>query len=244
MSEPPSWQQEAGALPRELVTALRGAPGEPNHTQLELLAENLGSSLGHTLSATNAATATKALVAKPALGVISSTLLGFVVGAGLSAAVAVSFTRSRPESSRGPAALPSIPRPLPSSASISGVDQPEPLPPPEVPKKALPRPSPLNASAGAETSPLETIEAEVALLRQARETLASNPNRALALCADHARMFAGGALGQEREVIAIEALLRAGARAQARERGQRFLNGFPGSAHVPRVTALLQTTGP
>jgi outer membrane protein assembly factor BamD (BamD/ComL family) len=82
-------------------------------------------------------------------------------------------------------------------------------------------------------------ETEVELLQRAQEALAGSPARALALTREHASRFPGGAFSQEREVVAIDALLRLGQAAEARARGARFVEAYPGSAYRRRIEALL-----
>jgi hypothetical protein len=92
-----------------------------------------------------------------------------------------------------------------------------------------------HASAAADGDPAQ----ELALLKRAKSHARSAPQRALALLAEHERRFARGTLVEEREVIAVEALLAAGERAQAERRAAAFLERFPDSAHARRVRALL-----
>jgi hypothetical protein len=73
------------------------------------------------------------------------------------------------------------------------------------------------------------------LLEQARRALASSPATALSLTNQDAARFPRGALAQEREVIAIEALRRLGRGAEADRRAAAFAQTFPGSAHQRRV---------
>jgi hypothetical protein len=80
---------------------------------------------------------------------------------------------------------------------------------------------------------------EFALIARAQRALATNPGLALALTSDHERKFPGGALVQEREVVAIDALLRLGRRAEASERALRFRREFPLSVHQHRLDVLL-----
>jgi hypothetical protein len=81
--------------------------------------------------------------------------------------------------------------------------------------------------------------AELALLKRAKAHARSAPEHALALVAEHEQRFANGALVQEREVIAIEALLAGGDREAAERRAARFFERFADSAHARRVRALL-----
>jgi hypothetical protein len=76
---------------------------------------------------------------------------------------------------------------------------------------------------------------EVALLDAARSALATDPRRALTLTQEHARRFPHGALSQEREVIAIDALSKLGQTDAAKARGSDFERRYPGSAHQPKI---------
>jgi hypothetical protein len=80
-------------------------------------------------------------------------------------------------------------------------------------------------------------ELEVELLERARGSLASNPAHALSLTSEHKLRFPGGALAQEREVIAIEALKRLGRSDQASLRADEFAKNYPGSAHRRKLDA-------
>jgi hypothetical protein len=80
---------------------------------------------------------------------------------------------------------------------------------------------------------------ELALLARAQAALASDPATALSLVNDHQARFTRGALAQEREVVAIDALLRLGRRSEALGRAVRFNQQFPGSVHARRIDVLL-----
>jgi hypothetical protein len=82
-------------------------------------------------------------------------------------------------------------------------------------------------------------DTEVSLLESAQDALASDPESALSLAERHAGRFPRGALAQEREVIAIEALIRLGRVDAARARAERFYRAFPRSAHRTRIENLL-----
>lgn len=90
------------------------------------------------------------------------------------------------------------------------------------------------------SAPAPSAESEIALLQAAQAALRGNPTSALALADRHATRFPTGALAQEREVIAIEALVALNRREEASERGSRFARDFPDSAHRPRIDALLR----
>jgi hypothetical protein len=94
------------------------------------------------------------------------------------------------------------------------------------------------------SGPSAGSESEVQLLETAQEALRDNdPDDALALAAKHARRFPNGFLAQEREVIAIEALVRKDRTAEARVRAAEFARKYPRSAHQPRIDGLLSGAG-
>jgi hypothetical protein len=82
-------------------------------------------------------------------------------------------------------------------------------------------------------------ETELALLRRALAALAAQPRESLELAAQHEREYAQGIFGQEREVIAIDALLALQRTTAAETRARRFLEHYPRSAHAPRIRTLL-----
>ena len=82
------------------------------------------------------------------------------------------------------------------------------------------------------------VAAELALLQRARANVRYAPELALELAREHAARFHDGVLGEEREVIAIEALLVLHRRQEAEQRAQAFRQQFPESAHARRVRTL------
>lgn len=81
---------------------------------------------------------------------------------------------------------------------------------------------------------------EYQLLRTARDALARDPARALALADQHARQFATGMLAQEREAIAVDALVRLGSVGPAKARAQRFLRNYPHSPYAKRIESAIK----
>ena len=114
-----------------------------------------------------------------------------------------------------------------------------------VPAEAVPTVTPL-------TQPARSIKAravapkpvpvenpsEMELIRRA-EGLRAQPAQALRELNEHARLYPAGMLAQEREVLAIEALLAAGQRSAAEVRAAKLAATHPGSAHLRRVRVLL-----
>jgi hypothetical protein len=131
---------------------------------------------------------------------------------------------SATDTSRGGAALDDLAR---EDADLEPAPEETAFAPSSAPRVARPAPS----------RPLGP-EAEVRLLEQAQDALRDRPRQALSLCDDHARDFRGGMLVQEREVIAIEALVKLGRPAEARARAAAFKTRFPGSSHTRRIEAL------
>jgi hypothetical protein len=80
---------------------------------------------------------------------------------------------------------------------------------------------------------------EISVVTRAHQALADNPLLALDLVREHELRFPFGALAQEREVIAIQALLRLARRSEAEARATRFRAQYPGSAHARRIDVLL-----
>lgn len=83
---------------------------------------------------------------------------------------------------------------------------------------------------------------ELELLDEAQAALATSPSRALTLARQHAQRYPDGAFAQEREVVAIDALVRLDRRDEARSRAERFHARWPSSAHGRRVDVLVAGT--
>jgi hypothetical protein len=81
-------------------------------------------------------------------------------------------------------------------------------------------------------------EAELELLRRARGQLANTPQRALEATDQHHAQFRNGVFAQEREAIAIEALVRLGKPARARQRAKAFHSRYPNSAYARRLETI------
>lgn len=81
---------------------------------------------------------------------------------------------------------------------------------------------------------------EAALLARARAAVERDAALALDLTAAHEREFSAGLFAQEREVIAIDALLHLGRSEAAQSRAARFVSTYPSSPHRHRVDALMR----
>ncbi|MBN1654700.1 MAG: hypothetical protein JXA30_13095 [Deltaproteobacteria bacterium] len=76
---------------------------------------------------------------------------------------------------------------------------------------------------------------EAALLGLARNALAIDPARTLQLTFEHYRKYGTGVLGEEREVLIIEALMRLGQKQEARQRARNFVSIYPQSVYRRRL---------
>jgi hypothetical protein len=79
---------------------------------------------------------------------------------------------------------------------------------------------------------------EIGLLREAKKVLPHDASEALLLTERHRLSFPKGKFEQEREAIAIEALLRLGQKAQAEGRATTFYSRFPNSTYQHRIRVL------
>jgi hypothetical protein len=80
---------------------------------------------------------------------------------------------------------------------------------------------------------------EVDLLRQARAALASRPREAFAITQSHRQQYPQGVFAQERDALAIEALMRAGEMGTARSLAERFVREHPSSPHTHRFNETI-----
>jgi hypothetical protein len=134
-------------------------------------------------------------------------------------------------------APPPVPTHSPPAALAPAAPEPAAAPPaaPSTAQAEAPQPPPASAPKLADkpTPPAQLSEAE--LLEQARSALKADPARALLRANQHAARFPGGALVQEREVIAIKALRQLGRTAEADKRSEAFAKAFPGSAFARKL---------
>jgi hypothetical protein len=125
-----------------------------------------------------------------------------------------------------------------------------PPPPPELSVSAAPSLAPPASSTSARSrSPgphdrSSILDAERSLVEQARSALArGDASSAIAAVDEHKRRFPKGALAEEREVLAIRALLRSGQKDAARQRIDLFLRTYPESVFRPTVEEAATKAG-
>jgi len=98
------------------------------------------------------------------------------------------------------------------------------------------KPAPIEGAAEDASS----LAAELRLVEQARSALAADrPREALAALAAHRAAFPRGVLGDEAEVLRVDATARAGDAAKARDLGRAFLAAHPSSPYAARVRSIV-----
>ncbi len=108
------------------------------------------------------------------------------------------------------------------------------------PVAALPPPAPAAASAYA--SPANTLAPERVLLDVARSAFGrGDGNGALSALSRHEKLYPNGQLAEEREALAVRALVLTERGDQARARAARFRKRYPASVMLPAVEAALGT---
>lgn len=139
-----------------------------------------------------------------------------------------------------------------------GAALPEPAPaaaPAEMPAisvQALPSvsaaiPTPSSETASVRSAPVAAAAAlpsssssEFVLVKRGQQVLVSDPNQALLIAEEHARLFPAGDLLQEREVLAVEALVRLGRRNEAKARADVLLRRFADTPYRLRLAHSLK----
>lgn len=157
--------------------------------------------------------------------------------------VGAAFFLSRPAPTTSPSVQPTAPSVI-QTAPPAAVD-PAPVPPTiktvspsDLPTAVEPaaKPAPSAPAQGASTSATDTEE--IALLARAHDALRGSPAESLELCRQHEKKFANGHFSQEREAVAIEALVYLGRRDEAEKRWSSFRTRFPGSSHRVHLESL------
>lgn len=254
MKEPVRLWQRRGELDELLARALDPNAVEPSALELDAMTSKLAASLGVPLASpgspvsagpvagSSALAGATALV--PAWKLAAWVMSGVVLGVGLSGTVTALVS---PPDGPAPANSPE-PHPMPSAATRAA---PPPFPEPNLPAPTASvtspppttsparAPEPRGPERSSETLPLPS-DGELSLLRRAQESLHSNPRSALAMTVRHEQEYPSGLLAQEREVIAIDALVRLGRFGEARARADLFQSRYPGSAHARRLEQLLK----
>ncbi len=121
--------------------------------------------------------------------------------------------------------------------AVTHLIEPPPTPEPVGPVRARARRA--EASAVAIESPSPPPLDEFAIVKAGHAALVVDPLRALALADEHRVRFGAGRFAEEREAIAIEALVRAARSSTARARLHEFVTAFPRSSYRSRLERLV-----
>lgn len=166
--------------------------------------------------------------------VAAAFLLGFVTNAALSTAPRNTPVVARPSGEAAVLARSGAS----SSPAVSLTDV------PAIPPSALPNASPPAPSSSVRTAEPDNkgLAGERALLDVARTALANGDSaRALVAVARHESAYPTGLLVEEREAMAVKALVAAGRNEEARARGSRYAKRFPGGLMRPAVDGALRS---
>jgi hypothetical protein len=132
-----------------------------------------------------------------------------------------------------------------SGRTPSVVPRPEPAPlaDPGAQPSSAPGPGPRVSDGAPARGGASLLREESASLEQARRAIqGGDARRGLVLVEQAKTRFAKSLLSQEWEVLAIEALWRAGQRPNAAARAKAFLRAYPASMHAERLRSF--TTPP
>jgi hypothetical protein len=136
--------------------------------------------------------------------------------------------------------------PVPKAVIPSGPKPAGPVPEPAIPTArslagARVGPSPSTAAEGSSLEPGTKVRpSEIELLRDARLALRSSPTLALGLTEQHSALYPRGTMVQERELIAISALVQLGRHAAVLSRAQRFQHDFPSSPYRKQIAQMAE----
>lgn len=130
------------------------------------------------------------------------------------------------------------------------VSEPEPEPEPTTPEPATPEtstvepePEPRVRRAAKRPQPGADRAAEARILLGARRALRTDPAGALAASEKHRRIFPRGELAEERELLAVRALVALHRRDEARKRAAAFARSYPDSPYEGAVRDALTQRG-
>jgi hypothetical protein len=242
----PRWSEEGSEVPSELRQLLRASreqlgTGEEIAQLSRALAQHIGPAAGlggTTIAAVS--TSWLALARWPAW-LAAGTAIGALVWYAASGArhapqaAPVAAPVQLVEPRTAPSAVEPSPAPPASEPARDDAGDTPREPPADTAQRPGPAPGKVHARPPAQSSVPSTRES--ALLQRAQSALAGDPARALALTDQHRRSFPAGALREEREAIAIQALRSLGREPEARARAARFETKYPNSVHRSRVQA-------
>ena len=197
---------------------------------------------------------TRALIVAVVVVVAGAGIVGVVVSRSSSRSFSIAAAPAKP-TAPPPLPPPPPPPPPPRVPELAAVTPPQPdhqvivvHPGPRVTSgKSLPpprssRPIGTRGSTDLPASRESSQPTEVALLEQARKALQDgDAAHALDLASEHQRHFADGILVEEREALAIEALVKLGRVDPARSRWTTFASSYPRSNYRGRLQRMIDS---
>lgn len=219
--------------PRDLEALRAGSPIDPGakhrvRARLAAVVPSVAAPAASRVRGGSAPRVVRAVSAGTYRVALASFLAGGVVGAALHA---------RWSASVAPRAV-LVDRPVAVS-----VDPPAPSPAPEAVRVAAP--PPVTPEAARQTAPpphvaTSQLSAERRILDDARAALLrGEAQQALEALERHRRTFAAPLLGEERDALQVQALVKAERYAEARVRGEAFRRRLPDSFYLPMVDSAL-----
>ena len=228
-------EDDPGPLAQDLdalLDAERRYPDPPAQVRARVLAR-VRATMGGAPAAPMAGTAT-ALAARPVVLALATFALGVATGIGAKA-----WIDRAPDPPAEPA--PSTARPSRPEPPAPVASQSDPFRPPEV-SLSPEKPPAVRPHAGRAAPVEDALEAERVVLQLARAHLAAgNGPAALQQIERHERAFPGGTLAEEREALAVKALLLTANHAAARTRAAEFRRHYPRSIYLPAVEQALES---
>lgn len=241
--DPMRWSEPSSGISSDLRMLLDSvAVDEPSAAQLDRVSAGLAATLG--VPAPTSAQGGSASAAVTATGGLGAGKLALVLGIVAAVATGVGVwllggARAQVAAAPPPLALVEDGEPVAAAHPrlvVTQAVEPPPPPPasaaPAAPRVAAPPPAPAPSAA-------QVADDEVSILRAAQTALASDPTAALAHAERHAARFPRGVLLEEREAIAIEALVGLDRLDDARARFARFVAAFPRSGYRVRLARRL-----
>jgi hypothetical protein len=185
------------------------------------------------------------VAAPKAAGMGLATKLGIAAVVVATAATVLRIVTVKQQEAAPVASSQEAPSPIPAARDPAAEPEPDPLPvysSVPLPLATLPTVTPRHVDGGTRPPPGKATPStglEMRLLTSAQDAMSTDPAKALALCEDHARRFPTGLLVEEREALAIQALLALGRTDDAKKRADAFYAKFPDSPLTRRIQGLM-----
>jgi hypothetical protein len=158
--------------------------------------------------------------------------LALVLIGGLAGSLLTILARPAPKAAevRVVSVEPAHEAPLPASSAV----------PTESAEAQEPTPTPPSAISSVATTTDRSLARERALVEKARSAIIRGDGAtAILATADHLRQFPDGRLAEEREALAVQALMLVGRPDEAHDRAKRFRARYPNGLFLPVVEAAI-----